>query len=144
MSPATRCCSCKKSQSAIEYLVVVSVALALLSPLIVMAQQSIYDLQTSMNLIEANNALTKIKNAADMVYAQGYPSKLTFVVVIPSGMERMFIEDNALIMELSYKGAPVHVVEFFDYGVVLSGTPVRGFNKVSVMAYQNHVNITFG
>ncbi len=132
----------KKSQSATEYLVVVSVALALLSPLIVMAQQTVYDLNTSINLIEANNALTKIKNAADRVYAQGYPSKLSFMVIVPNRMERMFVDDHALIMELSYKDAPSHVVEFFDYDIVLSGTPEKGLNRVTVMAYQNYVNIT--
>ncbi len=134
----------KKSQAAIEYLMVISVALALLSPIVVIAQRTLYDLNTSANLLQAHEALLKIKEGCDVVYSQGPPSRLTFYVALPTRMENMYSEGKGLVISVKYKNTTIDVIQIFDYDIWLGGHPKKGLNKVVVTAYSGYVNITFG
>ena len=71
-------------QAAIEYLSIVGIALLLLTPIILVAQQHIKDLNNDTRMMLAMEAKNKIAAASDIVHAQGPPSTMIFVPVLIS------------------------------------------------------------
>ncbi len=133
----------KKAQVAIEYLIVVTIALLLLSPLIITSQKSISDLNREIANLKAFNALYKIKEASDIVYSQGPPSKMTIYVSLPLQTRDIFASNNMLIIELGPQDMITHILVNMDYNVTVNGTPnPRGMQKVTLEAKENYVNIT--
>ncbi len=133
-----------KGQAAIEYLIVVSVALLLLSPLIITSQRSVSDLNREVTNLKALNALYKIKEAADVVYSQGPPSKMTIYVSLPLQTRDVFSSQNMLVLELGPEDMITHIPVSMDYNITVEGRPsARGMQKVSIEAMNDYVNITF-
>ena len=134
----------RKAQVAIEYLIVVTIALLILSPLIMSSQRSVSDLNREIANLKAYNALYKIKEAADIVYSQGPPSKMTIYVSFPKNTRDVFASQNTLVVELGPEDMITHVLITMDYNIVVEGTPTTGgMQEVGIQAQQNYVNITF-
>jgi len=133
----------KKAQVAVEYLIVVSIALMILAPLIMTSQRSVGDLNREVANLKALNALYKIKEASDIVYSQGPPSRMTIYVSFPVQTINLSSVQNLLILELGPQDMITDIVLGMDYNVTLEGVPEKGgMQKVTVKANEGYVNIT--
>ena len=133
----------KKAQVAVEYLIVVSIALMILTPLIMTSQRSVDDLNREVANLKALNALYKIKEASDIVYSQGAPSRMTIYVSFPVQTMNLSAVQSMLILKLGPQDMITDIVLSMDYNVTLEGVPEKGgMQKVTVKASDGYVNIT--
>lgn len=85
-----------KAQSAVEYLIIVSVALLIIIPFLAYVNQSFSNYKENSRIIQAKNAVKKLGEAADFVYSQGPPAKLTIRVCIPEGVQSISFDKQIL------------------------------------------------
>ncbi len=71
------------SQSAIEYLLIISLVIAILTPFIYYGYMTS---QESTRVIQAKQAVQALAKAAEYVYSQGVGSRITVQVTIPGGV----------------------------------------------------------
>ncbi len=137
----------RKGQAAIEYMIVVTTALMFLAPMIIAAQKSINNLNKDISYLKGYEVLSKIKNAGDIVYAQGPPSRLTIFVDVPPLILRGSIENNALAYWIGYPNRMNSTVLVFTNYPVLGKLPITaGMHKLVISAEKingiEYINVT--
>lgn len=90
-----------KGQAAIEYLIVLGIALLVAVPFVVKAQTSVVDIRSSVSAIEAQNSLNNIEVAIKTVDAAGEPAARTVELRLPNNLNRTEIRDNSIIIYLN-------------------------------------------
>ena len=113
----------KKSQSAVEYLVVIAIAIGLLIPTIYVFLKTTSDSTAITNGYQIANIARKIVTNAEAVYAMGSPSWITMDVNLPSIFQNATIIDGHELV-LYYK-TPHTLSEV----VVYSTVPLIGNNS---------------
>ncbi len=131
-----------KAQSATEFLIVVSVALTILIPLILLVNESLMGYRDDSKITLAKEAVNKLGENADWVFSQGPPAKVTIEVYIPDGVESVSLINKMILYELRTTAG---TTDIYHYTVAeLEGTlPEKsGYYFVSLTAYSNFVNIS--
>ncbi len=132
----------RKSQAALEYLMVVSIALMMLVPVVLEGWQSAAQLGTNINFQKARSAASQIADAAKTVYFQGVPSAMTINVVFPENIILTNVSGKELYFKMKVKDSSTDVVEFFDFNVTGNLSNVSGMHEIYLEALPNVVNIT--
>lgn len=132
----------KKAQAAIEYLMVVAIALFLLSPIILVGQDSIRDTQDYSDRLQVRETLDKITEAAKLVYAQGEPARITISVLLPGSITNATIVSQTLFYSVNNTGRTNDEVAYIDFPIQGQLPQTRGRHSVLVSAIGNYVNLT--
>ena len=131
-----------KGQVATEYLVIVSVALLILTPLSLYVNQSLMGYTDNTRTSKAWTAVNKLGQNADWVYSQGPPAKLTFQIYIPNGIEEASLDDKTFLLKVKtsagFSDAYYTTVSNID-GHLPSES---GYYYVSLTAFSNYVNVS--
>jgi hypothetical protein len=131
-----------KAQSASEFLIIVSVALTILIPLILLVNQSLMGYSDDTKISLAREAVKKLGDNADWVFSQGPPAKVTVEVYIPDGVESVSINNNEILYKVRTSAGITDV--YYDTVPELRGTlPEKsGYYFVSLTSFSNYVNIS--
>ena len=127
-----------------EYFIVVSIALILLAPIIVLSQNTIMDMNEFRDALTVKQTLNNIKNAADLVYAEGEPSSVLVSVAIPEKVENIKCGNNYLDFRLSTIYGNNDYVLIFPYNVSCSFPIIHGKTKLKISMSNGVVNIVRG
>ena len=139
-----------KGQTAIEYLLLFSLVFVILTLLTSYAQDITERNREEIIMSNAVIAVNKIVEAANIVYTQGKPSKITFSVYIPEKVHSIEFSGKMMIMRISVSSSSNDVF-------AMSKAPLQGFisissgtRRIKVNAEKNYVtgesyvNITEG
>jgi len=131
-----------KAQSAIEFLIIVSVALTILIPLILLVNQSLMGYKDDTKISLAKEAVKKLGDNADWVFSQGPPAKVTVEVYIPDDVESISIINNEILYKIRTTAGITDV--YYDTVPELRGTlPEKsGYYFVSLTSFSTYVNIS--
>jgi len=132
-----------KSQAAIEYMIVVTIALLFLTPFFLMAQQSIKNMDNSIKLIEAKEAIEKIAEATRIVYAQGDPAKLTISVKFPKDIVSTNVINYIILINVQSESINNSIFKVFDFEVTGSLPSTYGTHMIALSNINNTVNISY-
>lgn len=132
----------RSAQAALEYLIVVGIALLLLTPITLRGFQSAGDLDRSLNLLVARNALNQISDGAKIVYFQGPPSAMTLKVVFPDRIVYSDVSGKESYFRIGMGAQTTDVAAFFDFPVTGNISGSAGERTVYIEALDNAVNIT--
>jgi len=132
----------RKAQSALEYLIVASIALLMLIPIVIEGWNSTAQLNNNLNLQKARNAVSQISDAAKTVYFQGAPSAMTIKVDLPENIVLSNISEKEIYLRVKTKGTTTDVVEFLDFNVTGDISNISGTYDIYLEALPNAVNIT--
>lgn len=131
-----------KAQSASEFLIIVSVALTILIPLILLVNQSLMGYRDDTKISLAQEAVKKMGENADWVFSQGPPAKVTVEIYVPDDVKSVSLNNN----EILYKIRTTAGINDIYYTTVpqLNGTlPEKsGYYFVSLTSFSNYVNIS--
>ncbi len=83
-----------KGQAALEYMIIVAVALALLAPLVSVSQDMLGDLSDSRRTVLLSETMDSIEEAIRRVESQGEPAKITLDVEVPSRVVSAGVEEK--------------------------------------------------
>jgi hypothetical protein len=131
-----------RAQAATEFLIIVSVALTILIPLILLVNQSFISYRDDTKISLAKEAVKKLGENADWVYSQGPPAKVTIEVYIPEDVVETSLENKMILYKIRTSAG---ITDVYYYTVPnLNGTlPNKaGYYYVSLTSYTNYVNIS--
>lgn len=131
-----------RGQSALEYLIIVSLVMVFLIPIWAHVTGTQRDTSTELSLTYAKNTANQIADAADLVYSQGPPAKIRINVYIPYGIENATIINNAINFQV---WSDPGITDIFAFSTAqLNGTlPTRqGYYWIDVEATDNLVQIS--
>lgn len=132
-----------KAQVAVEYLIIISVAILVLLPLIIYANEMIRNYNEETKISLAKNAVKKLGESADWVYSQGQPAKLTVEVYFPEGIAQTSLENNTILLRMKILSGFSDI--YYNTISPLNGSipSIPGYYTVSLIAYQNYVNVSW-
>ena len=131
-----------KSQVAVEYLIIVSVAFMILIPTILYLNQSFIGYSDDNKLSKASETVKKIGQTADWVYSQGPPAKQTIEIFIPKDLEEISLNNKTVLFKVRTSAGVSDV--FYESVAPLNGTlsSNSGYYFISLTAFQDYVNIS--
>lgn len=130
-----------RGQAAIEYLIIFGIALTLSLPFITRAQQSMLDLRSGSEVIEARNSMEKLESAAETVNAAGPPSQRTFSFELPDSVRKAYLLNKSVIYNLRTRNGELNVSRTFDFNVSGSLPEEPGNYQMNVRARQDSVEL---
>lgn len=130
-----------KGQAAIEYMTVLSLALLLASPFVLRAQDSILDLRSNSNVVTVENSLNDIEVAAETVNAAGEPAARTFTVRMPQTLQKTWVLDNAIVVQLKTPSARSNHTRTFDFNVSGELPDKPGRHRLKTQANNSEVEL---
>ena len=132
----------RKSQSSFEMLVAFVVAIIILTPVVA----HILTLQTnyadSYKVSAAESAVNKLAEAADSIYLQGSPAKITVKLQFPEGIVETRIKNNEILIRLSTSAGITDIFQITKEPVVGSLPIQSGLHKISVESKGDFVKIS--
>lgn len=132
----------RKAQTALEYLIVASIALMMLIPIVIEGWNSTAQLNNNLNLQKARNVVSQISDAAKTVYFQGTPSAMTIKVDFPENIILSNISGTEIYLRMKTKDSTTDIVEFLDFNITGSISNISGTHEIYLEALPNAVNIT--
>lgn len=132
----------RKAQTALEYLIVASIALLMLVPIVIEGWNSTAQLSNNINIQKARNAVSQISDAAKTVYFQGAPSAMTINVNFPENVVFSNVSGSEIYLRMKTKDSTTDVVEFLEFNVTGNISNISGIHEIYVEALPNAVNIT--
>lgn len=78
--------SSEKAQAALEYLLIMGIAMLILVPLFSIVSSYTYQSKVRMRINALRDSLQNLAESSDMVYSQGYPAKITTRFYVPEGI----------------------------------------------------------
>lgn len=131
-----------KAQAALEYLIMVSLALMILLPYILYSSQLLLEYQEENNLAMAKNAVAKIGQTADWVFSQGEPAKMSVEIFIPDGITSIQLLNKTIVFKIKRTSGISDV--FYVSATNITGylPTTQGYYIVHLSAENNNVRIT--
>jgi hypothetical protein len=131
-----------KSQVAVEYLIIVSVAFMILLPLSVYLNQSLIGYKDNSKLSKAWDSVKKLGESADWVYSQGSPAKISVEIYIPDGIEQISLQNRTILFRVR-TSAGISDAYYNTVPQLNGNLPANsGYYFVSITAYPNYVDIS--
>ncbi len=133
-----------RAQSALEYLILLGISLAVLVPLWLYVSSQVGTTRQDLQVTYARLAVDKIADAADLVYVQGPPSQISVVVTLPDNIISTRVDSKEILLQLSTPGGASDVYAV-TLGNVSGAIPTRpGPIRLLVKSEGTYVNITEG
>jgi uncharacterized protein (UPF0333 family) len=130
-----------KAQAAMEYMMLFSISLLIIGVLWYVSNENITDTQWALQFTNVKNALEKIVHNADVVYLQGPPAKIYIDVYFPETVEKVYIVDSAVLVEMKWRGILRNITDYSVANLTGQITPVAGRRRLLIRA-GNPVSIT--
>lgn len=132
-----------RAQVAVEYLIIISIAFAILLPFIIYANQLLHNYREDTKISLAKNSVKKLGENIDWVYSQGQPAKLSIAVYIPEDVTEISIDNNTISFKIRVSSGTSDV--YYTTIAPLDGSlPVEsGHYIISLTAFEDYVNISW-
>lgn len=93
-----------KGQESMEYMMLFGFSLLIVVVLWSVSSSNMKDTQWELQLAYAKNAIESIVQTADREYIEGPPAQVYISVDFPENVNAVYIQDNAVAIELKWKG----------------------------------------
>jgi hypothetical protein len=131
-----------KSQAAVEYFTIISIALLLLLPLSLYVNELLTGYRDDTRLSLAKDLVKKLGENVDWVYSQGPPARVSLKVYVPEGVEEASLENKTILLRMR-TSAGLSDVYYMAVPELNGSLPSEsGYYSVSLVAYENYVNIS--
>ncbi len=132
----------KKSQSSLEYLVVIGFTLLLLTPLSIMYLQYSQSSTEKIILEQVNQATSKIANAAQEMSYFGKPSKTTIAINFPNNINNIIIEKKTITFIVKFGDKINEIHKESDIELKGSIKPSKGLHNIIIENKGDYIWIT--
>ena len=132
----------KKSQSSFEMLVTFMIAITILVPTVIYVMVIQSDYADSYRISVSQNVVNKLGEAADSIFLQGTPAKLTLTLQFPDGIKEITVEDDIILITLTTKSGQTEI--FRNTKETVTGTlpTTSGIYKIVVENQGDRVSIS--
>ncbi|MCK5373238.1 MAG: hypothetical protein KAJ20_02790 [Candidatus Aenigmarchaeota archaeon] len=138
----------RKGQSGLEYMIIVIIAMLLITPVILKGTSMLTDMKSDVNVMTAKGAINEISDAAESVFAQGEPAKITVNSEFPENINQTYVGSREIMIQLNAYGGVTDIVNRFDFNVTGYLPQNNGRYDITIRAVKilgvTWVNITGG
>ncbi len=92
-------------QASLEYMIMLAMSLAIFSAILYVISTLISGSGAQVGINSAYLAVSRIKEAADMVYVHGHPSKVQINVYVPQNIEDVTVSGNLVNLRVAMGSA---------------------------------------
>ncbi|MDY6777287.1 MAG: hypothetical protein SVU32_01355 [Candidatus Nanohaloarchaea archaeon] len=129
-------------QAALEYFIMLSVALLVAAPIIMQAQQTLIHVRTSSRVAKVQNALDTIEEGVRLVRNQGAPARTTFTINLPARINQSEVGNRYIYYQLRTPSGMSDYYRVFGFNVTGSLPTSPGVHVMRVVARDDYVNIS--
>ena len=131
-----------KSQAASEFLIIVSIALTILIPLILLVNQSLMGYRDDTKISLAKEMVNKMGQNSDWVFSQGPPAKVTIEIYVPDGIVSSSLSNKMILYNVK-NSAGITDIYYNTVPEMKGFLPEKsGYYFVSLTSYSDYVNIS--
>jgi len=130
-----------KSQVALEYLIVASVAIAIIMPIF---YYSFTYSSGSLSFSQTQDAVNALAKAADYVYSLGVGSKTRVSIIIPNNIVSSSVTDKRILLKIKTSAGESDIVAFIRASVSGSVPTAYGYYYMTVNMTDQGVQISPG
>lgn len=112
-----------RAQSSFELLITLSVGLAILLPLVIIAFVQLSNANISATTVEAQQAASKLANVATILGSEGAPAKQFVQIQVPVGVQNIYVGNlnntigHTIIFVVRAPNGPSYVTEYTPVNV---------------------------
>ncbi len=136
----------RRGQSGLEYMIIVIIAMLLITPVLSRGTAQLTDMKNEINIMHAKDTLNIINDAAESVFAQGEPAKITLNTRFPSHINHTSVGSQEIMIQINAYGGTTDIVKRFEFNVTGSLPVDEGYYDITVKAIKisgvTWVNIT--
>lgn len=130
-----------KGQAAIEYMIVLGIALTVAMPFVMKAQSSVVDIRSSVSVVQTQDSLNDLDVAVRTVDSAGEPAARTIEVRLPDNIQSTKVRNNSINMILNTPSGEQQLSRTFDADLTGSLPEASGPYLVRVKAIDGEVEI---
>lgn len=130
-----------RAQTALEYLMVFSFSLLLISILSIQVYDFMYRGKTDIYISDAQKAVNQIAESADIVFVHGPPSKITTQIYIPQNVKEIIIQNRTIIFVLETKSGKNDVFSISKANLSGNISNSPGIHNIKIEASDGYVKI---
>lgn len=130
-----------KGQAAIEYMIVLGIALTVAMPFVMKAQSSVVDIRSSVSVVQIQDSLNDLDVAVRTVDAAGEPAARTIEVRLPDNIQSTEVRNNSITMIINTPSGEQQLSRTFDADLTGSLPEGSGPYLVRVKAIDGEVEI---
>ena len=131
-----------KAQVSLEYLIIVSFALIITLPLLIIFFTNSSELTENVNSHQAKKIAREIVNAAEKVYYIGEPSQTIVKINMPKGVEDVIIQNREFFLKVRFRTSITDIYDVASVNLTGNISSTSGIKNVLVQANEGFVNIT--
>ena len=132
-----------KSQVAVEYLIIVSVALAIIVPIITYSNTLFIGYKDDISLTLAKNLVEKIGESADWVYSQGYPAKVSLKINVPERIVGIYLINKTILLKIKTSSG-ISDISYTGIAPLNGSLPSSpGIYTITIEALEEYINISW-
>lgn len=128
------------AQSSIEFMLVIMMAAALLTPIFIILSTQTSNIEETKRNVEISGAIDTIMEAGKIVNAQGPPSKMIVSVKLPSAVDSIVIENREIVFYIMQDDIMNSIVEGVDFNISGNITNSEGLHRVIVKSVSSGGN----
>ncbi|MBW6462244.1 MAG: hypothetical protein K0B07_04320 [DPANN group archaeon] len=136
----------RRGQSGLEYMMIVIIAMLLMTPAIQKGTTLLSDMKMEINVMQAKNTINSISDAAESVFAQGEPAKITIRSKFPENINQSVVGQREVMIRLNSYGGMTDIVNHFEFNVTGTLPQHNGYYDITIQAIKilgvTWVNIT--
>ncbi|HJW97219.1 MAG TPA: hypothetical protein VJ485_03575 [archaeon] len=133
-----------KAQVSFEYMMVFGLAIAFAIPVWIYIATLQGSAGEELSLSYAKNAASQVTSAADLVYTQGPPAKVTLDIYIPSRIANVTISGKTVVLNVSSSAGFSDVFSSSVANLTGNLSASEGMHKVTVESKGDYVEISYG
>ena len=133
-----------KAQAAIEYMMIISIVMVIMIPLLFLVNSYMSQGKDELKVRALEDSVDALAEAADMVYFQGYPAKMTMKFYVPENVIMTNVSNNLIRVRILTSSGAIDITGFTQAN--LTGTlPTRsGIYKIRIIAQEDGlVNVSY-
>lgn len=131
-----------KAQVAVEYLIIVSLALMILIPYVLYLNDLSQSYSETNRLTVARNSIDKIGRNVDWVYSQGEGAKMETEILVPEGVESIQFLNKTILWKVR-TSAGISDVYYTTITNVTGSIPTTpGYRIILIQAFRGYVNVS--
>jgi uncharacterized protein (UPF0333 family) len=132
----------KRAQISMEFLIIMSFAIAITIPLLLTYYEYSRNANIRIKTEQVDKIAREMVNNAESVYYTGAPSKTTMKVYLPEGVESVEINQRSIVFKVKFYGNISEIS--YSSNVNLSGTMSnhQGIHNIAIEAKDGYVEIT--
>jgi len=131
-----------KAQVAVEYLIIVSLALMILIPYVLYLNDLSQSYSETNRLTVTRNSVDKIGRNVDWVYSQGEGAKMETEILVPEGVESIQFLNKTILWKVR-TSAGISDVYYTTITNVTGSIPTTpGYRIILIQAFRGYVNVS--